>query len=289
MAKFQSKFVFRDLDTKVGMQKLVRIISQLDDSGRKILLDALNSQLSDAKKQQVLTALRSQVAIADVGVRAWLLSGITASYVAGANYGSKALKSIGIRIPAGAPPLAPISVSLLQSAPYLKPHLETVNVLLSSAYADFGSTMTGYLKGADNIISEATKLQIRSSIAQGRLEGTAIADIKRVVKTNLGDSGFTVLLDRGGRSWDLARYSEMVTRTHINKAANEAFINRMSDFEVDIVEVSSHGAQDEACAEEEGQIYSISGDSNNYPPLDGHEPPYHPNCTHNLIPRPDLS
>lgn len=282
-------FAFTDLDTAVGLNKLIAIINTLDDAGRKILINAINQQLSDGKKQQVLALLRQHVAATDTAVREWLINGITASYVAGVNFATKQLGQIKFLIPAGAPKLAPIDIALIRSAPFMKPHLEAVNVLLSSAYADFGSTMTGYMKGAEQIINDALKLQTRSTIAMGRLEGTAIGDIAKTVKNNFSDNGFTVLIDRGGREWQLGRYSEMVTRTHINKAANEAVINRMGDFDVDIVEVSSHGAIDEACAEQEGELYSISGNSQNYPPLDGNEPPYHPNCTHNLIPRPDLS
>ena len=287
---FDKQFPFKNLDTEVGLRKLISVINGLDDAGRRVLLNALSTQLSDAKKIQVLALLRSQVAQTDVAVRDWLVKGITASYVIGANYTVKALKSIGFKVPASlGGGLRTISAELLASAPFMKPHLEAVNTLLSSAYLDFGNTMTGYMKGAEQILNDALKRQIRSSIAQGRLEGTAIADIKKVVKETIGDSGFTVLIDRGGRQWQLGTYSEMVTRTHINKAANEAAINRMGDFGVDIVQISEHGATDELCSSEEGNIYSISGDSPNYEPLDGHEPPYHPNCTHNIIPRPDLT
>lgn len=281
---------FPDLNTVAGVNQLVRIVNNLDDAGRTVILNALKTQLSDAKKAQVLATLRQYVNTTDAAVRTWLIQGITASYVAGANYAVKTLKSVSFKPVAGQPALVTITPELLTSAaPFMQPHLQAVNTLLSSAYLDFGSAMTGYMKGAENILNDALKRQVRSTIAAGRLEGTAIGDIAKTVKENIGSQGFTVLLDRGGREWDLGTYSKMLTRTHINKAANEAVINRNGDWDVDIFEVSAHGAQDEACAEEEGQIYSQSGDSSNYPPLAGHEPPYHPNCTHNLIPRPDLS
>ena len=110
---------------------------------------------------------------------------------------------------------------------------------------------------------------------------------KELVKA-LKAQGVEALLDRGGRQWTLERYAEMLTRTHLIKANTEATTNRVAQFGVDIVEVSTHGADDDICAPEEGQLYSISGNSANYPPLDGHEPPFHPNCKHTLLPRPDL-
>lgn len=280
---------YPNLDSVAGVNELVKIITKLDNEGRAILLRSLNTELTDLRKTQVLNALRQTVGASDAAVRAWLVKGITASYVEGANFAVKSLKAINFRPKAGQPPLVLMTPELLRSSPFLKPHLQTVNTLLSNAYLEFGSAMTGYVKGAETILNETIRRQIRSQIAEERLMGSAIRDIKKTVTETLGDRGFTALVDRGGRKWDLSRYSEMLSRTQINKAANEAVVNRNSDWGVDIFEVSAHGAEDEACASEEGKIYSLSGNSKNYPPLDGHEPPYHPNCTHNLIPRPDLS
>lgn len=421
-------FPFKDLETKVGINKLLTEVEKLDTKGRQLILDALQTELSENKKQAVLAALRQSVTTTDAAVREWLVKGMSQSYITGVNavaqigevqIGQKSVIPLfkwsdatpevdtmwekiravagdqagtvgdgiyfaldpdsskdfgnvlhtftfptkyklydatlasnqvvvggvtmsklehemykalgqkgntqdliafakskgysGVIFPAdggtgkwvglnkevaknaveGAlPPVSAsggtITVELLQGAAFMKPHLAAVNALLGSAYADFGNSMTGYIKGAENILNDALKRQIRSTIASGRLEGTAIGDIAKLVKADVKTQGFTVLLDKGGRQWELKRYTEMVTRTHINKAANEGMINRMGDFGVDIVQVSAHGADDRLCAPEEGEIYSLSGNSKNYPAIDGHEPPYHPNCTHNLIPRPDL-
>ncbi len=182
-----------------------------------------------------------------------------------------------------------ITVTTLINDPAYSVHLEAVNTLLSNAYLDFANTMTGYVKGAERVINEAMKLQARNRIAQGRLEGAAIRDIKKEVKKTFADQGFTVLLDRGGREWTLDRYSEMLTRTQILNANNEGVVNRASDFGVDIVQVDSHGAQDSLCSDQEGKLYSISGTSDKYPPLGNNSPPFHPNCRHTLLLRPDLS
>jgi len=189
-------------------------------------------------------------------------------------------------IPTGAPSL---TVQMLQTVPFMKPHLQAVNALLSDAYLDFGTTMTGYVRGAERILNDALRKQIRSNIGAGRLEGEGVAAVKKVVKETFSDRGFTVLIDRGGRQWSLDQYSEMVTRTHIIKANNEGVVNRAGDFEIDIVEVDTHGAEDSLCEPQEGKIYSISGKSKNYPPLADNDPPFHPNCKHTLLLRPDLT
>lgn len=186
------------------------------------------------------------------------------------------------------PPQKPITTDDLKTDPIYAEHVKIVNSLISDAYLDFGNAMTGYVKGAERMMNDALKRQIRSNIAQGRLEGSSIPEIKRTVRDSLKDSGFTVLIDRGGAKWSLANYSEMLARTHIIKANTEGVVNRAGDYGIDIVEVSSNGAIDLACSSEEGKLYSVSGNSKNYPPLDGHEPPYHPNCRHTLLLRPEL-
>lgn len=186
------------------------------------------------------------------------------------------------------PPQKPVTVDQLKTDPIYQEHVKIVNALIGDAYLDFGNAMTGYVKGAERIMNDALKRQIRSNIAGGRLEGQSIPQIKKTVKTTLQDQGFTVLIDRGGAKWSLANYSEMLARTHIIKANTEGVVNRAGDYGIDIVEVSSNNATDSICSAEEGKIYSVSGNSKNYPPLAGHEPPYHPNCRHTLLLRPEL-
>jgi hypothetical protein len=181
-----------------------------------------------------------------------------------------------------------LTVETLKSDPNLKPHLQVVNNLLSDAYADFGNTMTGFVKGAENILNEATKKQLRGQIAFGRLEGEGIPKIKSDLAKTIKADGFTVLLDKGGRKWSVGRYAEMLARTHIISANNEAIISRAKEIGVDIVEVSNHQTTTPLCEQFEGKIYSLSGKSANYPQLP-EEPPFHPNCKHFLLLRPDLS
>lgn len=192
------------------------------------------------------------------------------------------------KITPAVPPMKPLTVELLNSAPMMKPHLAAVNTLLSDAYLDFGNAITGFVRGSERILNEALKKQLRSSIAMGRLEGQAVTKIKKTITEQLADRGFTVLIDRGGNSWSLPRYSEMLTRTHLLKANNEGVVNRAGDFDIDIVEVSNINTDCDVCAEQEGEIYSLSGKSKNYPYIGDNEPPYHPNCRHTLLLRPDL-
>ena len=284
MAKLDTKKILGQLESLADVNALLRIVKQIDDQGRQILIEAIGGQMSDGKKQQVLSLIRGAVLGKDAELRNWLTNSIQKTYVAGMNQANK-LYTVATGKAVG----AKITVSLLTTTPNLAPHLQAVNTLLSEAYLNFGNTMTGYVKGAENILNDTLKRQIRANIAEGRLEGASIKEIKATVKDAFVDRGFTVLVDRGGRSWTLDRYAENLAKTQIIDANNEGVVNRASDFGVDIVEISDHNAKDEACSSQEGKIYSISGSSDKYPPLAGNEPPFHPNCGHTLLLRPDIS
>lgn len=166
-------------------------------------------------------------------------------------------------------------------------HSETVNALMSDTYLDFANGMNGVAKSAERKINEAFKRQVRSKMIAREITGKSIDKVKRDIVKLLGDQGFTALKDRAGKSWSLRRYSEMLARTHVIKASNESLITRAGQFGVDIVEVSRHGGACPICVPYEGKIYSLSGNSKDYPPL----PitlPIHPNCRHVLLQRPDL-
>lgn len=272
------------LDSIAGVNSLLREISRLNVAGREVIMKALSEQMSESRKQQLLTFIKSEAVTADTKVRDWVAKGISTTYVAGVNqanilYRSAVPNSKGI---------LNITVDMLKTDTTLLPHLTAVNTLMSDAYLDFGSAITGFVRGSERILNDALKRQLRSTIATGRLEGDAIKDVAKDIKGVFADKGFTVLLDKGGKQWELERYAEMLARTHIIKANNEGVINRAGDFNVDIVEVSSHGSDDELCSSEEGKIYSISGKSDEYDALAGHEPPFHPSCRHTLLLRPDL-
>jgi len=156
-------------------------------------------------------------------------------------------------------------------------HSGTVEALLGESYLDFANSMNGLMRGAEQKLNEALRRQIRGKIIAKEITGKSIQKVKKEIVELLGDKGFNVLVDRGGRSWSLRRYSEMLARTHVIKASNEALINRAGQFGVDIVQVSIHAGACPICTPYEGKLYSISGDSKNYPtsPI---SIPIHPNC-----------
>lgn len=79
--------------------------------------------------------------------------------------------------------------------------------------------------------------------------------------------GIPALIDRAGRRWSTEAYVSMVTRTMNNRIANEMQDERMNEYDIDLIEVSSHRGARRLCAPFQGRIYSRNGTSDKYPPL----------------------
>lgn len=269
------------LAKKTNLNKLVNIIDEFSHTGKAIIVEGINTKMTEAKKKKIMSELTNVAIVADKEVKKWVGDNIPTSYIAGANTTQLLMAEASRKIPK-----MNVTFKVLNNVKN-SVHLQAVNNILSDAYLDFGYTMTGYVRGAERIINDAMRQQLRARIAEGRLSGEAIYDVKKTIVQTFKDRGFTVLVDRGGRQWELSRYAEMIARTHIIRANNEGSINRMGDYGIDIVQISEHGATDKICQKYEGKIYSLSGNSENYPKIEVF-PPFHPNCAHTVLPRPDL-
>ena len=243
----------------------------------------LSTELTDTKKKQVVARINQSALIADAKIKDWLVPAISGTYATGMTALHEEIAEFGIQTGLGK-----ITVQRLTGVTEMQPHLLAVNSLLSDAYLDFGAGITGFVREAEHILNDALKRQIQSKIGTGRLLGDDILTIRKGITKDIADRGFGVLIDKGGRQWTLERYGEMLARTHIIKANTEATLNRGRELGIDIFEVSSHGAGDSICAPLEGKKFSVSGKSPNFPPL-VFTPPFHPNCRHTLLPRPDLT
>jgi hypothetical protein len=94
--------------------------------------------------------------------------------------------------------------------------------------------------------------------------------------------GIIGFVDKAGREWNIARYTEMLARTTVMNARNES---KMNDWRLrghDLVRVSSHETVCEKCKPWEGAVLSISGETKKYPSLaEAREAGlFHPNCQH---------
>jgi hypothetical protein len=119
-------------------------------------------------------------------------------------------------------------------------------------------------------------------MAEGITKGSALREVKNMVKSVLSEYGLDSLIDKAGRSWSLDRYTEMLIRTKTVEARNRGLINRVLENGYDLVQVSDHMGECDLCRPWEGRILSLTGQTKGYPTLAEAESQglFHPNCRH---------
>ncbi len=161
-------------------------------------------------------------------------------------------------------------------------HKEAIQALTEDAYLDFAAGIEGVKRAGRGFVSDIVKKKINERIISGQLEGEALANVKREVKDLVAETGFTALVDRGGKHWSIDSYAEMLVRTHVIKANGEGTRNRLLANNVDLIEMSTHATSCPICEPYEGKVFSLTGRSNGYEKAP--ELPIHPNCRHSYMP-----
>lgn len=79
------------------------------------------------------------------------------------------------------------------------------------------------------------------------------------------ESGIPAIVDKAGKKWSTEAYISMVLRATQKNVVNEMQEGRMDDYEIDLVEFSSHAGSRPSHIEFQGKVYSRSGKSKKYP------------------------
>ena len=160
-------------------------------------------------------------------------------------------------------------------------HKDAIELLSRDTQNAFLESMQGVSRSITRIVSDGAKAQITQKLATGKIQGSDLRTIKAGVVQAFREDGLTALVDRGGKSWNLSTYAEMLIRTKAVEARNAGVANRMVENGYDLVQVSSHGATD-VCGDWEGAILSVSGQTEGYPTVDEAQADglFHPNCEH---------
>jgi hypothetical protein len=262
MAKFPVRVEFDEKTTakliklfKRAEKQIVSEISTATDFG------AFNRRVILAQIEAILTNL-------GVDVNVFLQEELPEYYKDGADDAVKQLKAGGAEV------AVERGFNLL--------HQEAITALIDDTARAFGQSFTSANNSVRRIINEAVQEEITFTLAEGTISGKSLRKIKRNVKGVLEEEGINALVDRAGRKWSLDRYSEMLIRTKGVEARNTGLANRLAENGYDLVQVSSHGADDEECAPWEGEILSLTGNTKGYPTLAEAEATglFHPNCKH---------
>ncbi|MGE5522203.1 MAG: phage minor capsid protein, partial [Rhodospirillaceae bacterium] len=104
----------------------------------------------------------------------------------------------------------------------------------------------------------------------------------QVALDDFANRGITGFVDRAGRSWDMASYAEMATRSATGQAAVTGHADRLEGNGYDLVIVSDSPEECDICRAWEGKILSLTGRTPGYPTMAEAKAAglFHPNCTH---------
>ncbi|WP_141500958.1 phage minor capsid protein [Paenibacillus luteus] len=187
---------------------------------------------------------------------------------------SRALGALGIGKKKAEPPVSRANSGMISAAS-------------EDTYADLLAVTKNIDRRTKAAIRRAVADTMRANIEAG-INGrrTINADTAAKIRAELGASADNAIIDAAGRRWKVETYVDMVTRTKLMQATNDATINEALGRGVLYGVISRHGATD-ACAKWEGRTVKLVRDAPGSYPFIGDLPRreiFHPNCRHTISP-----
>lgn len=117
---------------------------------------------------------------------------------------------------------------------------------------------------AQKIINDTAELAEKQSFLDmlNRAAGKAVtgaesrqAAMRQCIK-EMSEKGIPAFVDKRGREWSPEAYINMDIRTTVSNTAHQAQFDRMEDYGLDLIEVSSHAGARPKCAEDQGKIFN---------------------------------
>lgn len=146
-------------------------------------------------------------------------------------------------------------------------HYQATQAMSDDAMLKFGHTMTGIKRSAEQTVQFAQQKAVREIIGAGQLQGRAAVELAKEVKAKIAEDGITALIDKGGKTWQMDTYAEMLTRQVLANSGREGVGNMAREYGFDLVQISDHSSEHPECADWEGEIVSLSGKTPGYPTL----------------------
>lgn len=164
---------------------------------------------------------------------------------------------------------------------------ENIDKIKKQTFKDVKMVNNDMRDRLDKLVQKGIKESQGARVIQkpGKLGGTTTGDeIGSKIYRELRENGLK-LVDSAGRRWDPVKYARMYARTRTREYQTQGTVDRMTNNDLDLVKISKHVDVDgqDICNRFEGNVYSISGNSDKYPMLE-QRPPFHPNCAHVVTP-----
>ena len=130
----------------------------------------------------------------------------------------------------------------------------------ASEFNRMGATM---LRSADRVFVSASE-SIHAQVIAGAKSGRqAIAE----TVSGWSKAGLKAFTDKAGRQWTPEAYAQVITRSTTANVRREAQYERMDEYGLDLIEISSHADARPGCAPYQGRVYSLNGKTKGYPLL----------------------
>lgn len=247
----------------------VRKLTQTLETAYKSIVSEINTatDFGVANRKAILSQIEGILKDLGVDIQKFLEDELPGYYETGADEAVKQLTNIG----------ADVNVS----EGFNRVHREAIAALVDDTSRSFGESLTGVARSSQLLLGKISRETITQKLAEGVIGGKARKEVIKIIKGTLQEQGLDALVDKSGRSWTLDRYSDMLFRTKAVEARNRGLINRIVENGYDLVQVSSHGA-DDVCGKWEGKILSSTGSTPGYPTVAQAENDglFHPNCRH---------
>lgn len=130
----------------------------------------------------------------------------------------------------------------------------------ASEFNRMGATM---LRSADKVYVSATESIQAQVIAGAKTGRQAIAE----TVSGWSKAGLKAFTDKAGRQWTPEAYAQVITRSTTANVRREAQYERMDEYGLDLIEISSHADARPGCAPYQGKVYSLNGKTKGYPLL----------------------
>lgn len=174
----------------------------------------------------------------------------------------------------------------------------TANKFLDAYKTAFGATKAAQSTEQVQAVSAAMEKELERKVELYLARGYSEDEISRSLRNYLGKMlKGEDFIEVGGRFYSIASFAEMTAREQLHNIYVEATVAECNRYGNDLVQMSRHQDPCEMCAALEGMVFSISGQDDEFPPLnepvevevegkivmvDPKAP--HPNCEHNLNP-----
>lgn len=189
-------------------------------------------------------------------------------YFGGVDEATKALRDIG-----GKP--KPISRVI---------HEEAVGNIMDDTMMDMHAAIRTAKASAISTVTNALE-SVQGDIAKGLITGEPRKVIQQHVAKSFEAEGLTAFITSDGKKLPLDFYAMTVTRSKVKTAQIEGAIQRYKENDQDLVQIVGNGDGCAVCANHQGKVVSLTGETEGFPTADEIPLPiYHPNCRCGIIP-----